>query len=63
VSYGADEAAMTKGPLLGLFWRVADQFDYLRTLAKLRILDAPAGPLPKTPADQQREREWTESPR
>jgi hypothetical protein len=54
---------MPNGSLRRLLWRVADQFDYLRTLATLRILDAPAGPLPETPADQQREREWTESPR
>jgi hypothetical protein len=35
-----------------LFWRVADQLDYLLTLARLRILDALAGPEPETPADQ-----------
>jgi hypothetical protein len=44
-----------------LFWRVADQFVYLRTLTRLRILDALAGPLPETEADRQREREWIES--
>ena len=27
-----------------LFWRVADHLDYLLTLARLRILDALAGP-------------------
>jgi hypothetical protein len=32
-----------------LFWRVADQFDYLVTLARLRVLDALAVPLPETP--------------
>jgi hypothetical protein len=57
VSYGADEAVMTKGPLLGLFWRVADDLDYLWTLATLRILDALAGPEPETPADHQRARD------
>jgi hypothetical protein len=31
---------MTDGPLRRLFWRVADQLDYLVTLAWLRILDA-----------------------
>jgi hypothetical protein len=48
---------MTKGPLLGLFWRVADHLDYLLTLARLRILDALAGPEPETAADQQRARD------
>jgi hypothetical protein len=42
------------GLLRRLFWRVADDLDYLVTLARLRILDALAGPLPETPADQQR---------
>jgi hypothetical protein len=46
-----------------LFWRVADQFDYLGTLARLRVLDALAGPLPETPADQQREGELIGSSR
>jgi hypothetical protein len=40
-----------------LFWRVIDQLDYLVTLARLRILDALAGPLPETPADQLRQRD------
>jgi hypothetical protein len=40
-----------------LFWRVADDLDYLVTLVRLRILDALAGPLLETPADQQRERD------
>ena len=40
-----------------LFWRVADQLDYLRTLAKLRILDAVCGPEPETDADRQRNRD------
>jgi hypothetical protein len=48
---------MTDGRLRRLFWRVADQLDYLVTLAWLRILDALAGPLPETPADRQRQRE------
>jgi hypothetical protein len=52
---------MADGRLRRLFWHVADQFDYLRTLATLRILDALAGPLPETEADRQREREWIES--
>jgi hypothetical protein len=39
-----DLAAMTDGPLRRLFWRVADQLDYLLTLARLRILDKLAGP-------------------
>jgi hypothetical protein len=43
--------------LRGLFWRVADDLDYLWTLATLRILDWLAGLLPETPADQQRERD------
>jgi hypothetical protein len=48
---------MTDGPVRRLFWRLVDQLDYLVTLARLRILDALAGPLPETPADQQRERD------
>jgi hypothetical protein len=55
--------AMADEPLRRLFWRVADDLDYLWTLASLRILDALAGPLPETEADRQREREWTESSR
>jgi hypothetical protein len=47
---------MTDGPLRRLFWRVADQLDYLVTLAWLRILDALVDPLPETPADRQRQR-------
>jgi hypothetical protein len=46
-----------------LFWRVADQLDYLVKLARLRILDVLAGPEPETAADLQRERERIESPR
>jgi hypothetical protein len=46
-----------------LFWHVADQFDYLWTLATLRILDALTGPEPETPADHQRECERMESRR
>ena len=45
------------GRLRRLFWRVADDLDYLVTLARLRILDAMAGPLPETAADQQRARD------
>jgi hypothetical protein len=48
---------MADEPLRRLFWRVADALDYLLTLARLRILDALAGPLPETPADQQRARD------
>jgi hypothetical protein len=40
-----------------LFRRVADDLDYLWTLATLRILDGLEGHLPETPADQQRERD------
>jgi hypothetical protein len=54
---------MADGPLRRLFWQVADDLDYLVTLASLRILDALAGPLPETPADLQREREWIASRR
>ena len=43
---------MADRPLRSLFWRVADELDYLATLARLRILDVLAGPLPETPADQ-----------
>jgi hypothetical protein len=54
--------AMADGPLRRLFWRVADQLDYLVSLASLRILDALAGPLPETEADRQlaRDRERLE---
>jgi hypothetical protein len=48
---------MTDTRLGRLFWRVADRLDYLLTLARLRILDALAGPLPETPADRQRQRD------
>jgi hypothetical protein len=44
-----------------LFWWLADELDFLVTLASLRILDALAGPEPETPADLQRERERIES--
>jgi len=40
-----------------LYWRALDGVDYWLTLAGLRILDALAGPLPETTADQRRERE------
>ena len=49
--------ALADGRLERLFSRVADQLDYLVTLAWLRILDALAGPLPETPADRQRQRD------
>jgi len=55
--------AMADGPLRRLFRHVADDLDYLVTLASLRILDALAGPLPETEADRQREREWIASQR
>ena len=54
---------MADRPLRHLFWRVADALDYLWTLATLCILDGLAGPLPETPAHQQRGRERRESPR
>jgi hypothetical protein len=37
-----------------LFWRMVNDLDYRLMLARLRILDALAGPLPETPADQHR---------
>jgi hypothetical protein len=40
------------GRLRKLFWRAADRLDYVVTLARLRILDALAGPLPETPVDR-----------
>jgi hypothetical protein len=49
--------AMTDGPLRGLFWWVADKFDYLLTLPRLRNPEALAGSEPETPADQQRKRD------
>jgi hypothetical protein len=52
-----DVAAMAGGRLRRLFWRVADDLDYLVTLLRLRVLDGLAGPLPETPADQQRARD------
>ena len=48
---------MTDGPAWRLFWRVADELDYLLTLARLRILDALTGPEPETPAGRQRQRD------
>jgi hypothetical protein len=47
---------MADGRLERLFWRVADQLDYLVTLAQLRILDAVCGPEPETPVDRRRDR-------
>jgi hypothetical protein len=38
---------MADGRLRRVFWRVADGLDYLLTLARLRILDALAGPCRK----------------
>ena len=35
---------MADNPLRCLFWRVVDGLDYLLTLARLRTLDALAGP-------------------
>ena len=49
--------AVADKPLRRLFWRVADDLHYLWTLATLRILDALAGPLPETPADEERQRD------
>jgi hypothetical protein len=40
-----------------LFWRVVDHLDYALTLARLRVLDAVAGPEPETPGDQKREKD------
>jgi hypothetical protein len=48
---------MARGLLARLFWRMIDALDYFLTLARLRILDALAGPLPETPADHQRQHE------
>jgi hypothetical protein len=45
---------MTDRRLGHLLWRVADQLDHLLTLARLRFLDALAGPEPETDGDQQR---------
>ena len=48
---------MADARLRRLFWHVVDALDYLPTLARLRVLDALAGPEPETPADQQRARD------
>jgi hypothetical protein len=48
---------VTTGRLRRSFWRVADALDYFVTLARLRMLDALAGPLPETPADEERQRD------
>ena len=48
---------MATGRLRRSFWRAVDDLDYLLTLTRLRILDWLAGPLPETPADQQRARD------
>jgi hypothetical protein len=52
-----DIVVMADGRLRRLFWRVADDLDYLVTLVRLRIMDALTGPEPETPADQQRARD------
>jgi hypothetical protein len=52
-----DIVAIAAGRLRRLFWRVADDLDYVMTLTRLRILDALAGPLPETTADQERKRD------
>jgi hypothetical protein len=49
--------AMLDTALQRLFWRVVDHLDYALTLARLRVLDAVAGPEPETPADQKREKD------
>jgi hypothetical protein len=54
---------MTDTRLGRILWWVADELDYLLTLARLHILDALAGPEPEAPADLQCERERMESPR
>jgi hypothetical protein len=48
---------MLETGLRRFFWRIADGLGYWLTLARLRILDAVAGPLPKTPADQRRKQD------
>jgi hypothetical protein len=40
-----------------LLWRVADHLDHLLTLARLRFLDALAGPESEMDGDQQRQRD------
>jgi hypothetical protein len=51
------EMLMADGSLVRVFWRLGDALDHWQTLARLRILDALAGPEPETPADQQRQRD------
>ena len=46
--------AMLDTGLRRLFWRIADGFDYWRTVTKIRILDALADSELETPADLQR---------
>jgi hypothetical protein len=46
---------MLETPLGRIWWRIGDSLDYWLTLARLRILDAVAGPEPETSADQRRE--------
>ncbi len=48
---------MADARLRRLFWHAADALDYFLTLARLRVLDALAGPEPETAADQQRKRD------
>jgi hypothetical protein len=45
---------MADGRLRHRLWRVADHLDHLLTLARLRFLDALAGPEPETDGDRQR---------
>jgi hypothetical protein len=48
---------MADRPLRCLFWRMADHLDHLLTLARLRFLDALAGPEPETETDRWRQRD------
>jgi hypothetical protein len=49
---------MAEGPRRRLSWRVANHLDHHLTLARLRILDALAGPEPEMLSDRRRERDW-----
>jgi hypothetical protein len=48
---------MIDRPMRRFLWHLLDALDHWLTLARLRILDALAGPEPETPADQKRERD------